>query len=108
MRYSSNLVSFIFAFILVFLNAKAQTNFRKGFVVTSGGETLWGFIKKKEVRNPDRTFAFKNFRDHQQEFSVHNPPISKLSGKSQCVVTYVYEGVPLWVQSYDQCSDTQR
>jgi len=51
----------------------AQSNFKKGFVVTSAGDTLKGFIDQQEwIRNPQVIYFKPDFKVGKQEFTPEN------------------------------------
>ena len=60
--------------LLVFFSAHTQSNFRKGFIINSQGDTLQGFINYKEQVRTPTAFSFKPFSDEKtvQDITVHN------------------------------------
>ena len=76
-QFLSILIFLILAPIILF----AQTNYKKGIIITSPGDTLHGFIDHLEwIRNPRMISFKKELNAEKQEFTPENSQYFELEG----------------------------
>ncbi|MCJ8164076.1 outer membrane beta-barrel protein [Pontibacter sp. E15-1] len=78
----TNILPWLFFLLLLPSLAVAQSNYKKGFVVTTAGDTLQGFIDYKEWEINPRTFSFSASASNSaaQEFSASNASYFEVTG----------------------------